>query len=47
MTLVVGYDGSSGAQATLTEAVALAQSLGDGLHVVFSAEPDRPSRPWA
>lgn len=41
-TLVVGYDGTSGARAALREAVALAGDLGGGLHVVFAYE-----RAWA
>jgi nucleotide-binding universal stress UspA family protein len=36
MTLVVGYDGTDGARASLDEALALAGDLGTGVHVVFA-----------
>lgn len=40
-TIVVGYDGTSGARAALREAVVLAGDLGDGLHIVFAYEHAR------
>jgi nucleotide-binding universal stress UspA family protein len=41
MTLVVGYDGSAGARAAYTYALALGGKLGEGVHVVFSFESPR------
>jgi nucleotide-binding universal stress UspA family protein len=38
MTLVVGYDGTDGARASLDEALRLAADLGTGVHVVFAYE---------
>ncbi len=40
-TIVVGYDGTPGAQAALDEAATLAAQLGDGLELVFSYEAPR------
>lgn len=40
-TIVIGYDGTSGARAALREAVALARDLGDALHIVFAYEHTR------
>jgi nucleotide-binding universal stress UspA family protein len=37
--LVVGYDGSDGADAALDEAISLAVALGEGLVVAFAAQP--------
>ena len=41
MTLVVGYDGTEGARAAFTEALALAGRLSETVHVVFSFESPR------
>jgi nucleotide-binding universal stress UspA family protein len=41
MTLVVGYDGTEGARAAFDEALALADKLGESVHVVFSFESPR------
>ena len=40
-TIVVGYDGTSGARAALREAVALAGDLGGRVHVAFAYERAR------
>lgn len=40
-TIVVGYDGTSGARAALREAITLAVDLGGRLHVVFAYEHTR------
>jgi nucleotide-binding universal stress UspA family protein len=37
--MVVGYDGSDGGKAALTEAIRLAQATGERLAVVFGYEP--------
>jgi len=41
VTLVVGYDGSSGSRAAYAAALDLAGRLGEGVHVVFSFESPR------
>jgi len=40
-TIVVGYDGTEGAEAALAEAASLARDLGDRLVLVFSYEVSR------